>query len=94
MPRRVVGYLPDDLVPEPLVERPGLEAVRAQVYAPAPLGPSFLFGGFEELPAVSPASQRLRYPEEREVQPSSVDVAEGAAEDRAALVPEEDGQGL
>ncbi len=53
MSRRVIRYLTDDLVPELLVEGPRLEAVRAQVHAPAAVLSSFLFGGFEELPAVS-----------------------------------------
>ncbi len=82
MSRRVVGDLPDDFVPEFLVEGPRLKAVHAQMHTPAAVLPGFLFGGFEELLAVSPSSQRLGHPQEREVQPSSPDIAENAAEDR------------
>ncbi len=47
------------------------------------------FGSKEEPRAVSLAAQRLRHPEERELEPASPEVSKLTTQDCVALVPEE-----
>jgi hypothetical protein len=90
----VVRYVGDDLVPEVLVERARLEAEGRQEDAPAALGPGLVFGGLQQLPAVAFPAERLRDPEQGEVQPSSPDVPDRAAQNRVASVLRKVASGL
>src|SRR5215210_86618 len=90
VPRGVVWYVGHDLVTEALVEASRLEAEGGQEDAPATLVPGLGFGLFEQLLAVAFPAERLGYPEQGEIQPSSPDVPARAAQDRVALVLQED----
>ena len=55
----VVGYLPEGLVAELLVERSRLEAERAEEDAPAAVRSRLFFGRFEKPLPVSLSAERL-----------------------------------
>ena len=90
MPGGTIRQLCEELVPEAFVERARLEAERLQIDAPASLRPRLVPGDPQKPFSVSPAADRFRYPEEREVESASPNVPERPAEHRAAIVSEEE----